>query len=187
MSFESIDDILGGLEVQAKLQEQPFQILLTYWSEVVGKVVAAHTQPLLIQRGVLRVATSSAAWAQNLTFERQRLLLKLNEKLPTPLIDIRFSTAGWQRPKVTELSQQTVLSSKHPSFLAQDIRVDSDVTSPNQNANTAFQYWAKTVQARSHGLPLCPQCKCPTPAGELQRWRVCFICAAKHLSSNLEQ
>ncbi|NEP50291.1 MAG: DUF721 domain-containing protein, partial [Moorea sp. SIO3C2] len=28
-------------------------------------------------------------------------------------------------------------------------------------------------------LPLCPQCKCPTPPGELQRWDVCGLCAIK--------
>ncbi len=202
MSFKSVNHILGLLEVQAKLQEQPFQSLLKCWSEAVGAVVAAHTQPLSIQREVLRVATSSAAWAQNLTFERQRLLLKLNEKLPTPLVDIRFSTAGWQRPKDTGSKQQTQVSSQHPSYLGDGeksqarlpedsskggshpsrtsgIRVGGDVTPTTGSANAVFKHWARTVQARSHALPLCPQCHCPTPPGELQRWRVCSLCAAK--------
>lgn len=178
MSLKSVNDILGVLAVEAKWQEQPFQRLLKIWTEVVGAVVATHTRPSSIERGVLRVATSSAAWAQNLTFERQRLLLKLNEKLPDPLIDIRFSTALWQRPKAIAAPQK--VSPQHPSYIGDGMRLSRDVNSVT-NPNAAFGYWAKTVQARSHGLPLCPECQCPSPKGELQRWGVCSLCAAKRL------
>ena len=185
MSLKSVNDILGVLQIQNLLQEQPFPRLLKCWSEVVGAVVAAHTQPLSIQRDVLRVATSSAAWAQNLTFERQRLLLKLNEKLPTPLVDIRFSTAGWQRPQDIGKQQQTLSPHEHPSYLGDDISVSGDVMPTTKNANAAFGHWAKAMQGRSHNLPLCPQCQSPTPPGEIQRWGVCFICATKQFSSSV--
>ncbi len=177
MSFKSVHDILGILEKQAKWQEQPFQRLLKCWAEVVGAVAAAHTRPLSIQRDVLWVATSSSAWAQNLTFGRSSLLLKLNKNLPTPLVDIRFSTAGWQHPSVERKQQQTILPYEHPSYVGD--RITSDNTPSIQDANAAFGNWAKIVQTRSHGLPLCPQCQSPTPPGELQRWAVCCICAAK--------
>lgn len=179
MSFKSINDILNVLEAQAKWQEQPFPHLLRCWAEVVGAVVAAHTRPLSIQRDVLRVATSSAAWAQNLTFERQRLLLKLNEKLSVNLVDIHFSTAGWQRPKNIETEQKTLLPQEHPSYTGDVNLFTPDVTPTTNDANAAFQHWAKTMQGRAHGLPLCSACHCPTPPGELQRWRVCSLCAAK--------
>ncbi|WP_138497105.1 DUF721 domain-containing protein [Nostoc sp. PA-18-2419] len=178
MSLKSVNDILDVLEKQAKWQEQPFQRLLKCWTEVVGSVVAAQTRPLSIQRDVLWVATSSAAWAQNLTFGRSSLLLKLNKKLPTPLVDIRFSTASWQHPSVEPKQQQTISADEHPSYVSD--RISRPDTTPSiQNANAAFGHWAKIVQARSNGLPLCPQCQCPTPPGELQRWSVCSICAAK--------
>ncbi|MBH8571833.1 DUF721 domain-containing protein [Nostocaceae cyanobacterium CENA369] len=182
MSLKSVNDILGVLEQQAQWQEQPFQRLLKCWVEVVGAVVATHTRPLSIQRDVLRVATSSAAWAQNMTFGRQTLLLKLNEKLPTPLADIRFSTAEWSSLPDKQKQQQIVLADEHPSYLGNLSNSHYEVTPPNKNANIAFRYWAKTIQRRSHGLPLCPQCQCPTPPGELQRWQVCSLCAAKQLS-----
>ncbi|WP_017315003.1 DUF721 domain-containing protein [Mastigocladopsis repens] len=182
MSFKSVNDILGVLETQAKWQEQPFQRLLKCWPEVVGAVIAVHTQPLSIQRDVLRVATSSAAWAQNLTFERQRLVLKLNEKQSLGLVDIHFSTAGWQRPQKTHKTQETMSLREHPSYVGDEMKLPHDLTPTTGNANGAFQDWARTVQARSHGLPLCPQCHCPTPLGELQRWRVCSLCAAKQSS-----
>ncbi|BDI15915.1 hypothetical protein ANSO36C_17170 [Nostoc cf. commune SO-36] len=177
MSLKPINDILGVLEKQAKWQEQPFQRLLKFWAEVVGPVVAANTRPLSIQRDVLSVATSSAAWAQNLTFGRTSLLLKLNKKLPTPLVDIRFSTASWQNPSVERKQQPTVLPYEHPSYLGDDIN-RSDAT-PTKDVNVAFEHWTKIMRSRSHGLPLCPQCQSPTPPGELQRWQVCSVCAAK--------
>lgn len=182
MSFRSLDRILSALQEQNRWQDQPLQRLLKCWAEVVGAVVAAHTRPISIQRDVLWVATSSAAWAQNLTFERQRILQKLNSHLPSPLIDIRFSTAQWQSPQdpnLTSNSQaKTSLLGEHPSFLGNLPRTAKN-SEPINNPNASFQHWAKVMQARSQNLPLCPQCQCPTPPGELQRWTICSICAAK--------
>ncbi|MBW4614172.1 MAG: DUF721 domain-containing protein [Desmonostoc vinosum HA7617-LM4] len=177
MSLKSINDVLDVLEKQAKWQEEPFQCLLKCWAEIVGATAAAHTRPQSIQRDVLWVATSSAAWAQNLTFGRSPLLVKLNQKLAKPLIDIRFSTALWQQ-KPLEPKQQQILPHEHPSYLGDEVSLE-DVTPIIQDANAAFKTWAKKMQARSHHLPLCPRCQCPTPVGELQRWNVCSLCAAK--------
>ncbi len=182
MSFKSLNHILSALEQQSRWQEQPFQRLLKCWTETVGIAVAAHTRPLSMQRDVLWVATSSSAWAQNLTFERQRILQKLNPQLPSPLADIRFSTAQWQRPKdpnQTADQPKTGLWREHPSSVISIPSVPNSLEPNSPNPNTTFQQWAKVMQARSQGLPLCPQCHCPTPSGELQRWAICSICAAK--------
>ncbi len=185
MSFKSLNHILGALQQQSRWQDQPFQCLLKCWPEAVGAAVAAHTCPISIQRDILWVATSSAAWAQTLTFERQRILQKLNPQLPSPLVDIRFSTAQWQRSKepssTADNQAKTDLWQEHPSFLVDKPHVPKNSQMPNsQNPNVTFQRWAKVMQARSQGLPLCPHCHCPTPPGELQRWAICSICAAKH-------
>ncbi|BAT53681.1 hypothetical protein NOS3756_26420 [Nostoc sp. NIES-3756] len=184
MSFKSVNDILGVIEKQAKWQEQPFQQVCQFWAEVVGSAIAAQTQPLSIQRDVLRVATSSAAWAQNLTFSRQTLLLKLNQKLSTPLVDLRFATAGWQRQPQKEQPQATILANQHPSYLG-DVNERRGAKVVNQDVNQVFDNWAKTRQRRSQNLPLCPQCECPTPPGELQRWGVCGFCSVKQLPKNI--
>ncbi|ARV61650.1 RNA-binding protein [Nostocales cyanobacterium HT-58-2] len=187
MSFKSINDILKVLEAQPEWQEQPFSRVLKCWSEVVGAVMAAHTRPLSIQRDVLRVATSSAAWAQNLTFERQRLLLKLNQKLSIGLRDIHFSTAGWQRPQETPKEEQAISLREHPSYIGDVINVGhdvTDITATSEDANAAFQHWARKIAARSQDLPLCPKCQCPTPPGELRRWGVCTVCAAQQFSNS---
>jgi predicted nucleic acid-binding Zn ribbon protein len=189
MTFKSLHTVLGGLQNQYKRQDQnQLQQILKCWLEVVGPVVAAQTRPLSIYRGVLKVATSSAAWAQNLVFERQRLLEKLNALGSTaPITDIRFSPGQWQcaEPSTSFPGEQyqRELWQAHPSRLQsrKSMARSSSGTEPAEemNALLAFQHWAATMKARSLQLPLCPECQCPTPQGELQRWQVCAVCATK--------
>ena len=178
MSFKSVNHILYGLKQQDKWQKPPLQRLLELWPDVVGEVVATHTRPLSIQRHVLFVATSSAAWAQNMTFGRTSLMLKLNQNLSEPLVDIRFSTKDWQ-PRPDYLQPQTIIPQEHPSYLG-DVNSFPTQTIPTiDNPKTAFKFWVKRMQMRSHGLPLCPQCQSPTPPGELERWGVCCVCVSQ--------
>ena len=182
MSFESLDGILGTLEAQNRWQEQPFPQLLRAWSEAVGEVVAAHTRPLSLQRQVLWVATSSAVWAQELTFGRQRIIVKLNAQLSIPLQDIRFSPAQWQQSRLDRSEVQKQNNQRlrqHPSHLAQPQRLQHRQTEKPSHPKAAFQNWAQAIKVRSQGLPLCPQCRCPTPPGELQRWQLCALCVVK--------
>ena len=182
MSFKSLSHILRVLENQLQSPEQlQFQRLLKCWPEVVGVRVISQTKLLSFQRGVLRVATSSSAWAQTLTLERRRILEKLNPLLPTPVVDIRFSVAGWSEQKNNSSSPADVvqpLTPEHPSRLQNDTPKPSKMENP-QHPHDAFQSWAETLQKRSQSLPLCQNCQCPTPPGELQRWSVCALCATK--------
>ncbi len=187
MSLKSVNDVLNILKAKAVIQEPPINALLQNWHEIVGDVLALQTRPLSIQRHLLRVATSSAAWAQNLTFERQSLLIKVNQKLVTPVTDIHFSTAGWHISPIREKKPELPSPSQHPSYLGESIDIinaiatDVSVVDKEQasSRNKAFEAWANAVKVRSHKLPLCPECQCPTPSGELQRWDVCALCAAK--------
>jgi predicted nucleic acid-binding Zn ribbon protein len=182
MALQSLHQALGFLEHHEGWQaRQRFQHLLAHWNDVVGPVVAAQTRPTGIQRSVLRVATSSAAWAQNLTFERQRILNKLNPRLAEPLVNIRFSTAQWDeyRNDAASLPEAQQLWQQHPSRLTSSHPSESARSPQPTDLQVAFQHWANTIQARSQALPLCPQCQCPTPPGELNRWSSCSLCAAK--------
>lgn len=180
MSLNSLDKLLGAFVEQTGWNEQPLQRVLNCWCDVVGVAVALHTRPVYVQRGVLSVATSSAAWAQNLTFERQRILAKLNPRLATPLEDIRFSTAGWQRR--SDRTVAVTSNKNHPSCIATTSAVKGNRVQA-KTPQMAFQRWAEVTRLRSQNLPLCPQCHCPTPPGELDRWQVCSLCAARKLLS----
>lgn len=193
ISWQSVNDILDKLEIQAHIRAQPFQRVLHVWNNVVGLPAAVHSRPISIQRQVLRVATSSAAFAQNLMFQRQKILQGLNSHLDQPLIDLRCSTAGWHLPPTPTQELKPSLK-QHPSYINNTNKLTASSSSPTdigteltspENMNIAFASWAQKIQARSHNLPLCPQCQAPTPPGELQRWGVCSLCVAKQFANNL--
>lgn len=181
MSFQSLQQVLGVLEKHDSWKKrQQFRQLVVCWAEVVGNAVAAQTRPLYIQRQVLQVATSSSAWAQNLAFERCRILEKLNAQLPYSISDIRFSTGQWQSSEKNETksAESSILWQGHPSQISIAPQRRPPAPLP-PNPQTAFQHWSSQVRDRSRHLPPCPVCHSPTPPGELQRWSICALCAAK--------
>lgn len=192
MSFHSLQAVLGGMQKHYKSQEHgQLQQVMQRWTEIVGPIVAAQTKPLTIYRGVLKVATASAVWSQNLAFERQRILEKLNQVISPPLTDIRFSPGQWQDTQRVSFpgdQWQRELWQAHPSqcpeWMTQSPLSETikSSRSPYSTPQVAFQHWAAYIKARSLQLPLCPECHSPTPKGELNRWQVCAVCAAKQWS-----
>ncbi|NJN88114.1 MAG: DUF721 domain-containing protein [Leptolyngbyaceae cyanobacterium SL_7_1] len=180
MTFQSLHQVLNTIEAQdAWKARQQLQQVRTAWLEVVGQVVSQHTRPIAIHNHTLKVAASGSAWAQTLCFERHRILAKLNCRLSASLTDIHFSTAHWHTT-TTRSSQPTEGEVQHPSWVG--CSTDRTPHPEPGNANVAFRQWATQVQMRSQPLPLCPQCQCPTPPGELDRWSICSICVAQQVS-----
>ncbi|MCM1983682.1 DUF721 domain-containing protein [Lyngbya confervoides] len=181
MSFESLNRVIRQLRQTHWQEQQAFQRLLDEWPQLVGPAVSAQTQPLrLTQKRVLQVATSSGVWAHNLSFERQNLIKKLNDRFNLDIVDIFFSSSQWGRsplhgflPDRAEAADLTVQEKSPPSnsLLPRDAR-------------EAFEQWAKAVQARSRSLPDCPCCHCPTPPMELDRWGCCGLCEARKSLEN---
>lgn len=189
MVFKSLQHLLGTLDSQESWRSRrQFQQLLNHWFEIVGPAVAAQTRPVGIQRRVLQVATANAVWAQNLVFERHRILEKLNAQLGLEITDIKFSTAQWQVTRSpTSADALAALWQDHPSRLtngtSQTLKTKpaakSEPVDRQIDSTEAFQNWATQMKARSRQLPLCPMCKCPAPPGELDRWSVCSLCVVK--------
>ena len=62
------------------------------WREAVGETIAGRCHPMGFSRGTLRLSSVSAAWKNQLTFLKQDIILKLNNKLGEPWItDLRFA------------------------------------------------------------------------------------------------
>ena len=182
--FQSLNQILDCLQVQLLTPEQQqFQSILDVWATVVGQRACAHTRPISVSRGVLRVATSSATWSQQLTFGRSQMLRRLNQRLSNPLNDIKFSTALWHCQSDLSTSDDDLgdESQHHPSSVPNIVPASTPtVSTPGSSTavtpETAFQNWSEMIQRRSQSLPECPCCHCPAPTGELQRWSVCAMC-----------
>ncbi|NJL22489.1 MAG: DUF721 domain-containing protein [Leptolyngbyaceae cyanobacterium SM1_3_5] len=177
MALRSLHHVLNSLQQSAWQERQQFQRLAAVWGEVVGATIATQTRPIGIQRQVLQVATSNSVWSQTLAFERIRILDRLNAQLPLALTDIRFSPRQWQTTPPPVTTSTTLLFQGHPCRV--EVTEAIEAVPAEQTPTTAFQHWAIAMQTRSQHLPLCPNCGCPTPAGELQRWGMCTHCVVK--------
>lgn len=175
MTLEGLGGLIKGLESQENWRaQQQFRLVLQHWTKSVGFAVARKTRPVGIQRGTLYVAAATAAWANTLSYERLNILKKLNRYQPQPLKSIRFSTAQWANPEPSP--QRNPDNTQHPSYIGPVPRL-SEVT--KQTPTEAFQRWASTMQKMQCHQALCPRCQCRCPQGELNRWAICALCAAK--------
>ena len=189
MSFNSLDRLMKILEQQPGWEEyRQFKILSESWQSFVGSKIAQHTRILHITRDLLWVATSSSVWAQTLSMQRYSLLKKINAQFSWQLKDIRFSTAQWHRsPENTpSKDRSTNASEQHPSHLDLD-RIDRDQLPLAETPQQALARWMEVLKMRSQHLPLCPQCNCHTPEGELLRWGLCRLCISKQWSNKCSE
>ena len=202
--FNSLAQILAQIEQQPEWTEyRQYRQLLECWGKIVNPTTAKYTKPLYIKRQILWVATSSAARAQELSFQRYALLKQLNAQLSFALTDIRFSSSQWQKVTSTKATSNNLIKVKHredsennlkyqqksPNYgnilkksVTHDPLASSKLSSP-QDAQTACQNWWQLRQKRMQSLPLCSQCKVPTPPTELERWNLCHHCVAKKWST----
>jgi predicted nucleic acid-binding Zn ribbon protein len=73
-----VGERLSGLQIEAKIREHTAPLV---WAEVVGPQVAAATEVLGVENGVLRVSTKSAVWSNELTFYKADILRRLNARI----------------------------------------------------------------------------------------------------------
>lgn len=196
MPLDALGQVIKQLESQPQWHSRrQFRRVLDCWAQVVGPSVAAQTQPVRIDQGVLFVAVANPTWGQTLTFERLRILDKLSGQVEPVLKDIRFSTGDWFRRSASQRSanglgtaeqpEVSALIQAHPSYLSPVPVVESLTqpeharSNPPQTALEAFRRWAQQSQQETRHRPCCPQCSCPCPGGELKRWSVCSLCAVK--------
>jgi predicted nucleic acid-binding Zn ribbon protein len=69
--------------------------LLELWSQVVDERIGRNTEAVKITKSTLYVATSSPAWAQELSFLKQTIIARFNDRAGEAAIrDIKFKAAG---------------------------------------------------------------------------------------------
>jgi predicted nucleic acid-binding Zn ribbon protein len=69
------------------------------WGPAVGEAIAREAAPVSERSGVVTVACSSSAWAQELDLLGERILAKIRPELPSraPLEGLRFITSDDRR------------------------------------------------------------------------------------------
>ena len=154
MSFEPLKSVIGTLEQQPSWQtRRQFYQVVQYWPKAVGHLVARQTRPVSIQRQVLYVSVSTAAWAQTLTFERQHILAQLNGRLSCPLSDLKFSAAQWrQSPAPGRRQPDSEWLRQHPSYVRPTAPAQTEAT----KAEAAKAEPSPTTPSRSKPLSRTP-------------------------------
>ncbi len=183
MTFEGLNAVLTQLKKTHWQDQQAIERLLKLWPSIVGPEVAAQTRPISLNaQRILQVSTSSGVWAQNLAFERIRLLAKVHSAWNPAVKDIYFSPRQWhQRPILQKQSLETDLNIVRRTGGA----ARQKATAP-RDAQEAFANWAKSVRHNaSQHATRCPICKCSTPASELSRWGHCALCTSRTESKKL--
>ena len=87
-------------EILEKLQTGPARTLracklLSLWSKVVDEKIGKQTEAVKIRNRTLYVSTRSPAWAQELSFLKDKIIKKFNEQAGEEAIqDIKFRGGG---------------------------------------------------------------------------------------------
>jgi predicted nucleic acid-binding Zn ribbon protein len=91
-STRSIADVLSELEARRGYSRvKSSESLADAWQEAAGPITSEHSRVGEVRRGTLEVIVANSMLAQELQFEKQRLLTRLIELLPDhKLRDLRF-------------------------------------------------------------------------------------------------
>jgi predicted nucleic acid-binding Zn ribbon protein len=81
---EVIEELLKVYRLDSKLEEVN---LVNSWENVVGKMIANHTENIKVINRVLYVKVDSSALRHELHMERSKILKKLNKKVGKKVID----------------------------------------------------------------------------------------------------
>jgi predicted nucleic acid-binding Zn ribbon protein len=95
-----VRELLSHLELLEKTREQQAALI---WDEVVGGPIAAKTEVLDADRGVLFVRARTPAWAQELAMREEEIRGRLNARLGSEVIrEVRFTSRGGFRQRAEE-------------------------------------------------------------------------------------
>ncbi len=84
--------LIPDMQSAAMIRES---MAIARWEEAAGPVIAGVSRAESIRDGVLMVKTRSSVWSQELMFQRENLVEKLNRLLGGPIVkDIRFRPWG---------------------------------------------------------------------------------------------
>lgn len=95
-SLVSIASLLDGLDSDVD-KRRPLVRTFSWWDATVSDRIARHARPVKLYRGTLIVHTSSAAWAQELSFHEEDLLRSVQARVPS-VQRIRIRTGPFPRP-----------------------------------------------------------------------------------------
>jgi hypothetical protein len=143
---------------------------LLHWEEIVGKTVAAAAQPESLKEGKVFIAVKSSAWIQELRFQQQTILQRLNEYAGAPI----FSELVFRvKPRSRKTSTAPMPSQASP------------VVEPELDAATIARLHRLTepiadAELRAKVTEYLVACHQLMQMRQQQGWRACSRCGCLH-------
>ena len=107
--FKKASDILSVLMKDYGLGAKTHEYkILKLWDSTFGDNISSHTQPVRLIRGALTVMVDSPAWMHQLTFYRDELIEKVNDRIGKKIVtDIRFKVGKVETKKTPDSQLST--------------------------------------------------------------------------------
>jgi predicted nucleic acid-binding Zn ribbon protein len=81
---DAIEAFLKENHLDEKLRETR---MISNWEKIAGKLIARHTLNIYLKNRILHIKVDSAALREELTFQRSKLVKKMNKVAGAELID----------------------------------------------------------------------------------------------------
>ena len=82
-------ELLSELPIEQQHRISNFQAL-DNWPDIVGEKIAAVTEPVKLERQILMIQVTEAAWKTDLQFMKMEILKTIIEKTGLKLKDLKF-------------------------------------------------------------------------------------------------
>jgi hypothetical protein len=144
---------------------------LLSWKEVVGETVAAAAQPEALKEGKVFVAVKSNAWIQELRFQQQTILQRLNEYAGAPIFtELVFRVRPRSRSVQTEHAAPQEPPTAEPEVDAATMARLHALTDPIADAELRAKvtellvgYYRLLHMRKQRGWQECARCGCLHP------------------------
>jgi predicted nucleic acid-binding Zn ribbon protein len=97
-----LEGVLANLDLRRRFREH---LTVMGWPQIVGRVVAAHSEAEGVRDGVLMVATDTGAWAQELQMRQGELLGLVARQVGAGVIREIHFRSGRRRKRIVEESR----------------------------------------------------------------------------------
>ncbi len=161
---------------------------MAHWAEAVGPRAAQSSRAERVQNGVLHVCTKSAAWSQELSLHKVRILRAMNERVGKGVLtDIRFRASGFKapppppEPEFIPTEQELAAHPPNPEEAAGIAAAIATIEDPKRRARVASALTHQINLRRwrlAHGWRACPICN-SLYRGDGNRCQLCTITRRK--------
>lgn len=98
--MRKLSDLLGNaIEQKEVLRTGRAQLALRNWDEILGNPLCKHAKPERYERGVLYVAASGSAWANEIRIRKDTVIQRLNDRAEERLLfhELRVNVKTFSR------------------------------------------------------------------------------------------